>query len=98
MLKIAKNGLILHQVGSFGFSLIFFTSPPPPSDFIPVRDRQGPQVLSPPPHQEFREKTLPLPPPPENVDAGTTTEYYGWKLNQKVRPRDSQELNPTHEV
>ena len=32
MLKIAKNGLILHLVGSFGFSPIFFASPPP-SDF-----------------------------------------------------------------
>ena len=29
MLKIAKNGLILHEVGSFGFSRIFFTSPLP---------------------------------------------------------------------
>ena len=30
MLKIAKNGLVLHYVGSFGFSRIFFASPPPP--------------------------------------------------------------------
>ena len=56
MLKIAKNGLILHVVGSFGFSRIFFASPPP-SDFVPVGDRRGPKILS-PPHQKFREKTL----------------------------------------
>ena len=50
MLKIAKNGLILHQVGSFGFSQIFFASfpPLPPSDFVPVGDRRGPKILSPP--------------------------------------------------
>ena len=29
MLKIAKNGLILHYVGSFGFSRIFSQVPPP---------------------------------------------------------------------
>ena len=49
MLKIAKNGLILHLVGSFGFSQIFFASPPPPSDFVPVGDRREPKILSPPP-------------------------------------------------
>ena len=53
MLKIAKNGLILHQVGSFGFSQIFFLQvPPPQSDFVPVEDRRGPKILS-PPHQKF---------------------------------------------
>ena len=30
---------------------------PPPSDFVPVGDRRGPKILS-PPHQKFREKTL----------------------------------------
>ena len=53
MLKIAKNCLILHEVGSFGFSQIFSTSPPP----IRLRPRRGPKILS-PPHQKFREKTL----------------------------------------
>ena len=51
MLKIAKNGLILHKVGIFGFSLIFFASlppPPPPSDFVLVGDRRGQKILSPP--------------------------------------------------
>ena len=56
MPKIAKNGLILHLAGSFGFSQIFFASPPP-SDFVPVGDRRGPKILS-PPHQKFREKNL----------------------------------------
>ena len=47
MLKIAKNGLILHYVGSFDFSRIFFASSPP-SDFVPVGDRRGPKIFSPP--------------------------------------------------
>ena len=38
MLKIAENGLILHYVGSFGFSRIF--SQVPPSDFDPAGDRK----------------------------------------------------------
>ena len=54
MLKIAKNGLILHQGGSYGFSQIFFCKSPP-SDFVPVGDRRGLKILS-PPHQKFREK------------------------------------------
>ena len=37
MLKIAKNGLILHM-GSFGFSHFFRKSPPP----IRLRPRRGP--------------------------------------------------------
>ena len=51
MLKIAKNGLILHQVGSFGFSQIFYASPP---------TRRGPMGTEnfESPHQKFREKTL----------------------------------------
>ena len=36
-------------MGSFGFSRIFFASPPP--------TRRGPKILS-PPHQKFRAKTL----------------------------------------
>ena len=48
MLKIAKNGLILHQVGSFGFSQIFFARPP-----IQLRPRRIPtgteNFESPPP-------------------------------------------------
>ena len=53
MLKIAKNDLILHYVGSYGFSRIFLQVPP--SDFVPVGDRRGPKILS-PLHQKFREK------------------------------------------
>ena len=55
MLKIAKNDLILHLVGSFGFSRIFFASPPP-SDFVPVGDRRGPKILSPPPIKNLEKK------------------------------------------
>ena len=58
MLKIAKNGLILHYVGSFGFSQIFFASPSPPSDFVPVGDLWGPKILS-PPIKNLEKKTLP---------------------------------------
>ena len=54
MLKIAKNGLILHWVDSFGFSQIFLASSPPPIRFHP---RRGPKILS-SPHQKFRDKTL----------------------------------------
>ena len=39
MLKIAKNGLILHLMGSFGFSQIFYASPP--SDSVPAPDGDG---------------------------------------------------------
>ena len=57
MLKIAKNILILHQVGSFGFSLIFFASPPPP---IRLRPRRGPMGTenfeSPPPIKNLEKK------------------------------------------
>ena len=61
MLKIAKNGLILHLVGSFGFSRIFFaSSPPPPSDFVPVGDRWGPKILSPPPIKNLEKKPCAL--------------------------------------
>ena len=35
-------------MGSFGFSRIFFCKSPPPSDFVPVGDRRGPKILSPP--------------------------------------------------
>ena len=47
MLKTAKNGLILHLVGSFGFSQIFFASPPP-LQLRPVGPRRGQTFLSPP--------------------------------------------------
>ena len=58
MLKIAKNGLILHKVGSFGFSQIFFASPSP----IQPRPRrkltwQEPKILS-PPIKNLEKKTL----------------------------------------
>ena len=59
MLKIAKNGLILHLLGSFGFSQIFFASPPPPYDFVPIGDRRGPKILS-SPIKNFEKKTLRL--------------------------------------
>ena len=53
MLKIEKNGLILHKVGSFGFSRIFFASPPHPTS-----SPSGTENFESPPHQKFREKTL----------------------------------------
>ena len=56
MLKVAKTGLILHYVDSFGFSRIFFCKSLP-SDFVPVEDQRGPKILM-SPHQKFREKTL----------------------------------------
>ena len=43
MLKIAKNGLILHKLGSFGFSRIFFASPPPIQKF---REKSGHLALT----------------------------------------------------
>ena len=48
MLQIAKNGQLLLEVSSFGFSRIFFHKSSPPSDFVPVGDRRGPKILSPP--------------------------------------------------
>ena len=58
MLKIAKNGLILHYVGSFGFSRIFFRKPPP----LRLRPRRGPTGTKnfefPPPIKNLEKKTL----------------------------------------
>ena len=55
MLKIAKNGLILHYVDSFGFNQIFFRKSHP-SDFVSVGDRRGPKILSPPPIKNLEKK------------------------------------------
>ena len=56
MLKISKNGLILHKlVGSFGFSQIFFVSPPHPtsSPSVPDGDRK---FWVPPPIKNLEKK------------------------------------------
>ena len=52
-------------MGSFGFSQIFFASPPPPIRLRPRRGPTGTENFESPPHQKFREKTLPV--LPENV-------------------------------
>ena len=56
MLKIAKKKPNFALSGQFWLQSDFFLQVPP-SDFVPVGDRQGPTFLS-PPHQKFREKTL----------------------------------------
>ena len=52
MLRIAKNSIILHKVGSFGFSRIF-SQVPPPIDFVPIGDEK---ILSPPPIKNLEKK------------------------------------------
>ena len=56
MLKIAKNGLILHWVGSFGFSRIFFVSPPPPIRLCPRRGPMGTENFESPPIKNLEKK------------------------------------------
>ena len=58
MLKIAKNWPNFALSGQFWLQSDFFASPPPPSDFVPVGDRRGPKILSPPPINNLEEKTL----------------------------------------
>ena len=101
MLKIAKNSIILHKVGSFGFSRIF-SQVPPPIDFVPIGDEK---ILS-PPHQKFREKN-----PVDNIhilwsesihqgnprytdlvlrSAGQCTVHAPWKVDRDTLSRKRQ--------
>ena len=44
--------------GQFWLQSDFFRKSPPPSDFVPVGDRRGPKILSPPPIKNLEKKTL----------------------------------------
>ena len=56
MLKIAKKWPNFALGGLFWLQSDFFRKSTP-SDFVPVGDRRGPKILS-PPNKKFREKTL----------------------------------------
>ena len=57
MLKSSKKWPNLPLSGQFWLQSDFFCKFPPPIDFIPVGDRQGPENFE-SPHQKFREKYI----------------------------------------